>query len=160
MTETETTELAPSLGSGPFGSLDDWFDDLAGRIDRAFGIAPPGPRGPARKPFRAARTDITDTGPSYRLVAELPGVPKEKLQVQVRGAEVEIRAEFDGAPAAEGSTTLFQERWHRGYYRSVELPEPVIGANARATLADGVLTLELPKEHPEPVPAVVKVPVQ
>lgn len=159
MTDTQTSTLARPSPTDPFGALDEWFDEIAGRIDEAFGLGTPAAAN-ARWPLRAARTDVKDLGDSFQILAELPGIPKEKLEIRVRGNEVEIRAESEEA-VTEGTAPKFlvRERRHRGFLRTVELPEPVVGPKAQASLKDGVLTLELPKEHPEPVPSAVTVPV-
>ncbi len=109
--------------------------------------------------FRPARTDISDTGTSYRIVAEVPGIPKEKLDIRVRGTSVEIRGENVKESEATGSEWVHRERTYAGYQRSFELPEPVVGSRATAKVENGVLELDLPKEHPTPSPEEVKVTV-
>ncbi len=151
MTTEIQTQESPT---DPWTDLDRVVEDLSQRFFDAFGVAPVSPG------FRPARTDVTDTGASYRIVAEMPGIPKDQLEVRVRGSSVEIRGEHAQAAQKDGESTVYRERTYAGYYRSLELPEPVVATDAKAKVENGVLELELPKQHPTPTPAEVKVPVQ
>ena len=155
--DTTISETGSSLAppTDPWTALDRLFDDLTGPFFGPFVGFPVAPRGP-----RPARVDVTDTGASYKVTANLPGIPKDRLAVRVRGASVEIRGEVDQATEKVEKDYLHRERSFTGYYRSLELPEPVLGTEAKAKLENGVLELELPKQHPPPSPAEVQVPVQ
>ncbi len=107
----------------------------------------------------APPTDVEETPAAYTIAAEVPGIPKEKLDIRIRGATVEIRGKHGTETNSDGKTFVYRERQHHGYYRRVELPEPVVAGEAKATVENGVLTLELPKEHPTTAPAEVKVRV-
>ncbi len=109
--------------------------------------------------FRAARTDVTDTGASYKIVAEVPGIPKEKLDIRIKGTSLEISGESTTTPNGKDAEFVHRERTYAGYFRHVELPEPVVATEAKAKVENGLLELELPKEHPTPSNAEVKVPV-
>ena len=110
--------------------------------------------------FRPARTDVSDTGSSYRIVAEIPGIPKEKLDIRIRGSTVEIRGEHVEEKAdKDGRAFVHRERAYQGYYRTLELPEAVVATDAKAKLDNGLLELELPKQHPTPSTDEVRVRV-
>ena len=143
MSETELWGRTHTDLGNPF---DQW-------IDAAFG-----PLGGGDGGLRAARTDVQDLGHAFRVQAELPGITREQLKIRIKGAEVEIRGETASTTSEESSRFLYRERRAGGFLRSFELPEPVVGAKAQATLKDGVLTLDLPKEHPET--AAVEVPIR
>jgi HSP20 family protein len=117
-------------------------------------------RAPVNGGVRPARTDIVDTGSSYKVTAEVPGIPKEKLEIRVHGNSVEIRSEDDRKVEEPRGEYLHRERTYQGFYRAVELPEPVVAEKATAKVVDGVLELELPKQKPTPSPAEVRVPVE
>jgi len=110
--------------------------------------------------LRAARADVTDTGTSYKIVAEVPGIPKEQLDIRVRGSAVEIRGEHARETEEKKEQYVHRERTYSGYYRHVELPEPVVAKDVKAKLENGVLEVDLPKEHPTPTPEEVKLTVQ
>jgi len=93
-----------------------------------------------------ALTDVEDRGTLYAIRTDLPGVPKEKIDVRVNGNVVTIRAESveeKGEP-----TYVYRERSLRQLERTIELPEPVVAADVKAEYKDGVLSLEVPKAHP------------
>jgi HSP20 family protein len=156
----------PDPRATKWNDLDLVVEDLRQRFWDAFGLPQFGlafRSGESAEPetaLRPARTDVTDTGAAYRIVAEVPGIPKEQLDVRVRGASVEIRGEHAKQAEKNGEATVYRERAYSGYYRRVELPEPVIATDAKAKIENGVLELELPKQHPSPTPSEVKVAVQ
>jgi HSP20 family protein len=113
-----------------------------------------------RPSFRAARADIADTGTSFKVTADIPGIPKDKLEIRVSGTSVEIRGETEQNAKKAENGYLHRERHYAGFYRTLELPEPVVAKDATAKLENGVLELELPKEHPTPSAEPFKVPVQ
>ena len=140
--------------------LDRAFEELSARFFEPFGLYPT--FGAVRSGgafLRPARTDVSDTGSAYRIVAEIPGIPKEKLDVRVRGSTVEIRGEQGTETSENGASYVHRERLYQGYYRALELPEPVVATEAKAKVVDGLLELELPKQHPSPSPDEVRVPL-
>jgi HSP20 family protein len=145
--------------------LDRQFDQLRSRFFDTYGLAPFGPfagiaaRDDSGSVFRSARADVSDTGSGYKIVAEIPGIPKEKLDIRVRGSLVEIRGETAKETEAKDGEFVQHERSYAGYYRALELPEPVVATEAKAKVENGLLELELPKLHPSPSPEEVHVKV-
>jgi HSP20 family protein len=160
-TETQNKTNPPESAT----ELDVVLNDLGQRFYEAFGFRPWGSiwtAEPSATPaLRPARTDVTDTGASFRIVAEIPGIPKDALEIHVRGQNVEIRGEST-QEKKENPTEEFvhRERTHVGFFRAVELPEPVLANDAKAKVENGVLELELPKQHPTVPDTDVKVAVQ
>jgi HSP20 family protein len=115
-------------------------------------------RGPAGF-LRAAMIDVRDTGKAFRIVAEIPGVPKELLDIRVRGSVVEIRGEQTAEDVEKDSEFVRWERTRAGFYRRLELPEAVAAAQAKCTVENGKLNLELPKVTRAPSTDEVKVTV-
>ena len=93
-----------------------------------------------------ALTDVVDRGTAYLVRTDLPGIPKEKIDVRVNGNVVTIRAE--PAEEKDEAAYVYRERSLRQLERTVELPEPVLAADVKAEYKDGVLSLELPKARP------------
>ncbi len=144
--------------------LDRQLDAMRSRFFDAWGVTPFGPFSPVTSAgehgvLRAARTDVTDLGSAYKVVAEIPGIPKDHLDIRIRGAVVEIRGEAAQETEEKKGEYLRHERSYSGYYRSLELPEPVVAADAKAKVENGLLELELPKLHPHPSPEEVRVKV-
>ena len=160
---TNTIEVSGE-GHDVWSELDRQLETLRSRFLGSCGVVPFGAivtSGEDREAnlFRAARADVTDTGPSYKIVAEVPGIPKEKLDIRVRGAVVEIRGENAQESDTKRGEFVQRERSYSGYYRALELPEPVVAGEAKAKVENGLLELDLPKLHPSPSPEEVHVPV-
>ena len=100
-------------------------------------------------PSRRMRIDLSERDQEYRLVAELPGVSKEDVNVQIEGDRVSITAELR-APAQDdkGERLLHGERHFGTLERAFRLGEEVDESRAVAKLADGILELTLPKKSP------------
>ena len=154
-----TEEIATQEPVYPWTDFDRTFDALRREFFAGFGLTPFGNGGDAAY-LRTARTDIEETDQAYHLKVEVPGIPKENLAITIRGPEVEIRGEFADEKGSEKKGYVHRERRYAGFYRALELPEPVLGDKAKAQVDNGILSLELPKEHPDPTPSEVKVPVQ
>ena len=95
------------------------------------------------------RVDVRETADAYVVVAELPGVKKEGIEVQIEGNEVSIAAEIGAArETREGEKWLRTERFQGQTARRFALPQEIDEARADARLTDGVLELTLPKKAP------------
>ncbi len=79
---------------------------------------------------------------------EAPGMEKEDFDVQVVGDTLVVRGEkrFE-RESTEGRWRVLQCAYG-AFHRSVPLPVPVKGHEARATYRNGVLRVELPKVNP------------
>jgi HSP20 family protein len=98
------------------------------------------------------RMDVHETENAYRVVADLPGVRKEYINVKIDGADVEISAEARREQnAGDGEKALLNERVAGKYYRRLSLGHDLDEANAQAKYVDGVLELTLPKS-PDSMP--------
>ncbi len=147
-------------GADLWADLDRAFARMQGRCVDAWDVTPFVPTwSEGGELFRPARLDVTDVGSAFRVVAEIPGIPKERLDIRVRGSEVEIRGEQVEEKAEPGAGFVYRERRSAGFYRGLELPEPVVASDAKAKLENGVLELELPKQHPTPASPEVRVRV-
>ena len=104
----------------------------------------------AQAAVRAIRFDVAEQGANYVVTADLPGMRKEDIQVEIDGARVTITAE-PRAPRAQaeprdGERVLYSERRVGKAVRSFELGAEIDQAAASARYADGVLVLTLPKK--------------
>ncbi len=94
--------------------------------------------------------DVVEDASGITLYADLPGVSRQKLHIQVEAGTLTIDAEMD-LPMPEGLQSSHTEvglgRFHRTFTLSQELnPEKVT-----AELSNGVLSLSIPKaEHAKP----------
>jgi HSP20 family protein len=90
------------------------------------------------------RTNLSDAGDNLEIVAEVPGVSKEDLQVKIQGNYLQISGSRK-TDAPEGFKTHRSERGAGTFSRSFTLPYDVDSTRVEATLKDGLLQLVLPK---------------
>ena len=101
------------------------------------------------------KMDVKEDGSSYTISAEIPGVRKEDIHVEIDGPQVMITAEVkkDVEEKKEGRL-LRSERSYGFASRVFSLGFDIDRAKAVAKYEDGVLTLTLPKlmsAHVEPL---------
>jgi HSP20 family protein len=88
--------------------------------------------------------NVFNDGDDFVVVAELPGVKKEDLDVQVRGDTVRIQGTKTIA-YDERASIHRRERPAGQFDRTVTLPAEIDAAKVNAEYRDGVLTLRLPR---------------
>jgi HSP20 family protein len=120
----------------PFG---DTFDDVFRRLLR-----------PARWEGEAApaevKLDVHENDKAYTVKAEIPGMKREDINVEIEGNMVSISAETKREKdVKEGDKLVRRERYVGTMARSFGLPMEVEREGATAKYVDGVLVLELPK---------------
>lgn len=92
--------------------------------------------------------DVTEAGDKYVLKAELPGVEKKDISVEIDGATVMILANKEqSSEVKDEGKVLRKERYWGQIQRSVTLASPIDSAAARAVCENGVLVLTLPKKR-------------
>lgn len=104
--------------------------------------------------------DLRDLGDVFLLEAELPGVPKENLDIEVTEDGVQIRAEVTHEEEEETGNYYVRERAYNQWYRRIPFPAEVVPNDAEAELHDGVLTLRVPKQEPTQATQGTKVQVK
>jgi HSP20 family protein len=92
------------------------------------------------------RVDVKETAEAYTVAAELPGVKKDEINVEIEGNEVTISAETRREEARDGEKFLRLERAFGKTARRFALPQDLDEAKAVARFTDGVLELTLPKK--------------
>ena len=121
------------------------YDPLRGVEDlfREFGLRS-GMREFANQP--AIRLDVDENEQSYEVKAEMPGLKKEDIKVDIDGKRVSIAAEVKREQEQkDGTTVLRSERYTGQLYRSFTLDQDVDDSQVTAKYEDGVLQLHLPK---------------
>jgi HSP20 family molecular chaperone IbpA len=86
--------------------------------------------------------DIFENEAALTLVADLPGVPKDRLNLGIDNGVLTIEAL---ALIATDEGTLFREFGTTGYFRRFQLPDTLEFDRVAADLKDGVLTVRMPK---------------
>ena len=125
------------------------YEPLVGRLDGLFNefFRPALVWDTAAAETPAIRVDVKENGEAYTVIAELPGVKKDDIHVEVEGNEVTIAAETRRErEAKEGEKWLRVERYAGKTERRFALPQELDDAAASAKFTDGVLELTLPKK--------------
>ena len=90
------------------------------------------------------RTNLYDLGDKLQIIAEVPGIAKEDLQIRIQGNYLEISGSRK-ADAPENFTVHRAERGSTTFTRSFTLPTDVAAERVEAVLQDGILKMNLPK---------------
>lgn len=103
-----------------------------------------------REPVMQPRVDVLEDTAGITLLADLPGVPKEALELRVEGDRLEIEGRV-AAAAPEGLQPMYAEVRTPRYRRAFTLSRELDTGRVEASLKDGVLTLRIPKHaHAQP----------
>jgi len=89
--------------------------------------------------------DIYETADTIVMKAELPGVAREDIQIQIDGSTLTLKGERRFAKDVQEESYLRIERAYGSFHRSFTLPATVQPEKVRALFKDGVLELTLPK---------------
>lgn len=101
--------------------------------------------------------DVFEDENGILLFADLPGVPKDKLQLHVEGDTLQIEGEI-AADTPEGIEAIYAEVRTSRYSRTFSLSADLDTEHIDAQLRDGVLQLRIPKHaHAQPRKIEVKV---
>ena len=130
-------------GIGPGGALAPLFrlhDDMNRLFEGFFDDMPQG------RTYGAAYPALNtwEDGDSAYVEAELPGMGMDDVEVLVAGSEVTINGERK-IDAGEGASWHRRERAQGRFSRTLTLPWEIDADKVEAKLADGVLTVRLPK---------------
>ena len=123
------------------GLFDDFFRDVA----PSFYVRPL--HGDPLPSPAQIKIDVKESERAYTVQAELPGVPKDDIQVSLDGNVVTLRAEVKQQDAqTKDDKVLRSERYFGSVSRSFQLPQDIDQNESRAKYDNGVLTLTLPKK--------------
>ena len=89
--------------------------------------------------------DVEETEDAYQFIADLPGIRREDLDIQLAGNRLTIGGTRDATSTREQGKVYTQERSYGAFTRTFALPEEVESGKVVAELRDGVLRLMVPK---------------
>ncbi len=127
------------------------FDLLQREVDRLFDEFTRFPRFGLPAPSAAAlpaltpRMDVTETDKEFEITAELPGLEEKDVQVNVADNVLTIRGEKKVEKEEKDKDYHLVERSYGSFERSLELPAGVDPDAIAASIANGVLTVKVPK---------------
>jgi HSP20 family protein len=121
------------------------FDELFERMSRFMESAAAMPSIVGRSAW-APLADMYETDDAYVVEAEFPGVARENIDVEITDRELVVKAEVTQRER-EGVVRRSTRRAGSFEYRAT-LPTDVKTDKVSAHLADGVLTVTVPKSQP------------
>jgi HSP20 family protein len=89
--------------------------------------------------------DIGEDKDAFLLRAELPGVARENIQVEVKDNRLMLSGRKDSVTKGEDHQVRYVESRHGEFSRVFELPRNVKSEAIEAEFKDGLLTLRIPK---------------
>lgn len=93
--------------------------------------------------------DLYETADRYVISAELPGLSREAISIELHDQTLFIRGERLVADVG-GARFHRLERGHGKFVRTFALPQSAGSESITAEYGDGVLTIVVPKARPEP----------
>ena len=121
-------------------ALDDQFDNLVRNIFRPVVVT-------TRDVVAPIRMDVSEKENAYIVHADMPGLKKEDIKIEIDGNEVSISAETKNEKdLKDGDRVLRSERYYGKVSRSFSLAQEVDEAAASAKYENGVLELARPKK--------------
>lgn len=106
-------------------------------------------------------TDIKDKGDHFEMEADLPGVKKEDIAVDIDGDYLTISAHRDAQTEEKDDSSNYvrRERSYGSYSRSFNISN-VKSEEITGRYENGVLKLTLPKKNPTAVPTSRRLDIQ
>jgi HSP20 family protein len=89
--------------------------------------------------------DLTETEKEFILRAEIPGIPRENLDVHLEGDILTLTGHREKKTTEKDENMLWEEREAGKFIRTLRLPKPVEANKVEAVYADGLLTVRVPK---------------
>lgn len=94
---------------------------------------------------RQPAMEVMDKGEYIIVTAELPGLEKSDIEIEVSGKTLTISANRKVQEKQEKEGYYYSERSYSRFYRTVPLPAEVIPEETKATYKNGVLEVTLKK---------------
>ena len=104
------------------------------------------------KPFQGTaypKVNVYEYDDKVGVVAEIPGLDKKDLSVEVEDGVLTISGDKHGLFDDKGAKVIRRELKHSSFKRSFELGELLDGDNIKASFKDGLLSIDIPKAEPE-----------
>ena len=120
------------------------LNDLQREIERLFENFTrdiPGPRLSALVP----KMDVCETDADFEISAELPGLEEKDVQINFADGLLTIRGEKKSEKEEKDKNYHLVERNYGSFERTLQLPAGVDADSIKATIANGVLTVKVPK---------------
>jgi len=128
--------------SDPFAELEQMTDRMRQMLDQVFS----GSGGRSGGNTWAPLVDVTENEDAYVMEADLPGVKRDDVTIEVVGSELKIHGETKDEHEGDGTAHQRMRRHGRFDYR-FRLPDQADPDAIEARLSDGVLSVRVPKSE-------------
>ena len=102
------------------------------------------------------RVDISDGEEAIHITAEVPGIDKDQLKIEVNNRVLTLTGEKQAEQEHKDAGIYRSERVYGAFKRSFTLPDEVDVENIEAHTENGVLRVTLPKK-PESKPKQIRI---
>jgi HSP20 family protein len=152
--EKREREIEPWYPSDVFRAFDEMWRDFRRSFWKPWERRLQEPRRELapREWTRAPLVDMVDEGDLYVLNAELPGLSKEDIDIEVTSDTIEITGKTERERKEEEEKYRLYEISYSKIHRRLAFPEEVKPGEAEAYLRNGVLEIRIPKKEPTPPP--------
>jgi HSP20 family protein len=129
--------------------LDLWeaFDGLRGEMDRAMDLFRVPDAAGLFDHSASPAVDVMETADEYLVVADVPGVKKEDLEISLAGTLLSIKGEKKGESDSGKRKVWRKETWLGSFHRTIDLPVQAEAGQVSAELKDGVLAVRIAKRE-------------
>jgi len=138
------------FGANPFGLMKRFAEE----VDRTFANFAP----PMEVDLWAPPLEVKHKGGNFIVTAELPGLTKEEVKVEVLDESLVIEGERKRFKEEKGEEFFRSERYYGKFYRTIPLPKGAKADLIKAELTNGVLEVVIPV--PEVKPNLRHVPIK
>jgi len=135
--------------------FDDLFDNFRQDIEDTFFT-------PFMNPFKTFGTarsmglietrvplcDIIDKGDKYTISLEVPGIQKDKIEVKATEEYITVSGIEEKKNEKEEEDYVLRERTYSSFSRKIPFSENIIPAKVDASVENGILKIEVPKQKP------------
>jgi HSP20 family protein len=142
----------------------DLFEQLHDEFARLWGMRPLLAR-PTARPFApftngawTPRMDVYEQNGNLMIKAELPGMQKEDIKVELQEGDLLVTGERKAESEVKEEDYYRVERVYGSFYRRLPLPFEAKPEDIKATYNDGVLEIQIPKPA-KPAPAAKKIDI-
>ncbi|MBI3743626.1 MAG: Hsp20/alpha crystallin family protein [Chloroflexi bacterium] len=148
--ENGKNEVAVKEAKSPVAAFESDMERLAARLWQRFGHGLRHPRSWTIQFSNVApNIDVFEREGQLVVHADVPGIKREDINVEVDGDMLIIRGSRAEAKKVEKKNYFLSERSSGEFYRSFPLPEGVEAKDIKATLNDGVLEVAMPNPKPQ-----------
>lgn len=121
------------------------MENMFDRYSRSMGLPTSGVQELLTTADWAPRVDICETDNAYSINAEIPGIHREDVRVNIEDGVLSIQGERKEEKEEKGKRFHRIERSYGSFYRSFTLPENIDKSKIKASFHDGLLDLQIPK---------------